>query len=162
MGWLFFLLSARFVFQQPAQLIHRTLQQAGDGDLRHTSHPDVALIHGHQDLLGAALAHGGGHGGGDLSHQGVGNDLSLIHIYTEFLEVDEPEDSSAEHVEEIMEDVEPAEPAEVSVERPNIIAIMNESWADFEYYGNLSLSESVTDYISSLDNACLLYTSRCV
>ena len=38
------------------------------------------------------------------------------------------------------------------MERPNIVAIMNESWADFAYYGNLSLSESVTDYISSLDN----------
>ena len=36
---------------------------------------------------------------------------------------------------------------------PNIIAIMNESWADFEEFGNLELTESVTDYISSLDNA---------
>ena len=83
----------------------------------------------------------------------TGGCLATFLRNTEFLEVDEPEDTSAEHVEEIMADVEPAEPAAVSVERPNIIAIMNESWADFEYYGNLSLSESVTDYISSLDNA---------
>ena len=71
---------------------------------------------------------------------------------TEFLEVDQPEDPSGAHVAQIMAEVEPPEPAEVSVERPNIVAIMNESWADFEYYGNLSLSEGVTDYISSLDN----------
>ena len=30
---------------------------------------------------------------------------------------------------------------------------MNESWADFEDYGNLTLSASVTNYIRSLDNA---------
>ena len=29
---------------------------------------------------------------------------------------------------------------------------MNESCADFESFGNLSLSESVTDFIDSLDN----------
>ena len=47
------------------------------------------------------------------------------------------------------------------VERRNIVAIMNESWADFEVYGNLRLSESVTDYIRSLDNAVFghAYTS---
>ena len=83
----------------------------------------------------------------------TGGCLAAFLRNTEFLEVDEPEDTSAEHVEEIIEDVEPPEPAAVSVKRPNIIAIMNESWADFAYYGNLSLSESVTDYISSLDNA---------
>ena len=52
-----------------------------------------------------------------------------------------------------MAGVEPPEPAAVSVERPNIVAIMNESWADFEDYGNLTLSASVTNYIRSLDNA---------
>lgn len=40
--------------------------------------------------------------------------------------------------------------AALPVQRPNIVAIMNESWADFEEYGHLSLSESVTDYISAL------------
>lgn len=30
---------------------------------------------------------------------------------------------------------------------------MNESWADFEEFGNLQLSESVIDGISKLDNA---------
>lgn len=72
---------------------------------------------------------------------------------TEFLKVDEPEDTSVEHVEQIMADAGSVETIEVSVERPNVVAIMNESWADFEFYGNLSLSESVNDYITSLDNA---------
>ncbi|WP_242623806.1 LTA synthase family protein [Intestinimonas massiliensis (ex Afouda et al. 2020)] len=83
----------------------------------------------------------------------TGGCLAAFLRNTEFLEVEEPEDPSGAHVAQIMADVEAPEPAEVSVERPNIVAIMNESWADFEYYGNLSLSESVTDYISSLDNA---------
>ena len=83
----------------------------------------------------------------------TGGCLAAFLRNTEFLKVEEPEDPSGTHVEQIMADVEVPESAEVSVERPNIVAIMNESWADFEYYGNLSLSESVTDYISSLDNA---------
>ena len=33
----------------------------------------------------------------------------------------------------------------------NVIAIMNESWADFESFGNLDLSEGVMDYINGLD-----------
>ena len=40
----------------------------------------------------------------------------------------------------------------MGAERPNIVAIMNESWADFEEFGNLSLSESVTDTFRTLDN----------
>ena len=72
---------------------------------------------------------------------------------TEFMEVEEPENCSPQAVEEILDGVKPDEPAAVSAERPNIIAIMNESWADFESCGNLSLSESVIDYVRSLDNA---------
>ncbi|MFR6185109.1 MAG: sulfatase-like hydrolase/transferase [Lawsonibacter sp.] len=40
----------------------------------------------------------------------------------------------------------------MGAEHPNIVAIMNESWADFEEFGNLSLSESVTDTFRTLDN----------
>ncbi|MCI8595090.1 MAG: LTA synthase family protein [Oscillospiraceae bacterium] len=75
---------------------------------------------------------------------------------TEFLEVEKPEDDSLEGVERILSAVEPLPAAQVGLragEKPNIIAIMNESWADFEHYGNITLSESVTDYIGSLDNA---------
>lgn len=73
---------------------------------------------------------------------------------TEFMEVEEPEDSSPERLSEIMEHAGDASiPLQSSVDHPNIIAIMNESWADFEEFGNLELTQSVTDYISSLDNA---------
>ena len=90
-----------------------------------------------------------------------GGCLAVFLRNTEFLEVDEPEDTSPERVEQIMEAVEPPAPAEVPVEKPNIIAIMNESWADFESFGNLQLSQSVTDYARSLDNAVFghAYTS---
>ena len=83
----------------------------------------------------------------------AGGCLAVFLRNTEFLEVEEPEDVTPERLEQIMAGVEPPEPAAVSVERPNIVAIMNESWADFEDYGNLTLSASVTNYIRSLDNA---------
>ena len=91
----------------------------------------------------------------------TGGCLATFLRNTEFLEVEEPEDVTPERLEQIMAGVEPPEPAAVSVERPNIVAIMNESWADFEDHGTLSLSESVTDYIRSLDNAIFghAYTS---
>ena len=91
----------------------------------------------------------------------TGGCLATFLRNTEFLEVEEPEDPSVERLEQIVSAVKAPEPAEVSVERPNIVAIMNESWADFESYGNLSLSESVTDSVRSLDNAVFghAYTS---
>ena len=83
----------------------------------------------------------------------TGGCLAVFLRNTEFLKVEEPPDSTPERVEQILAGAEAPEPAAVPVERPNIVAIMNESWADFEVYGNLRLSESVTDYIRSLDNA---------
>lgn len=47
----------------------------------------------------------------------------------------------------------PALEAEIPAEKPHIIAIMNESWADFEEFGNLSLTENPMEYINSLDGA---------
>ena len=72
---------------------------------------------------------------------------------TSYMDVEEPEDTSPQRLNWIMDQVELPEEAPVAVERPNIIAIMNESWADFEEFGNLELTESVTDYLRSLDNA---------
>ena len=91
----------------------------------------------------------------------TGGCLAVFLRNTEFLKVEEPPDSSPERVEQILAGAEAPEPAAVPVERPNIVAIMNESWADFEACGNLRLSESVTDYIRSLDNAVFghAYTS---
>ncbi len=43
------------------------------------------------------------------------------------------------------------EMGEEKVRLPHIIAIMNESWADFEEYGNLELSEGVMEFVNSMD-----------
>ena len=87
--------------------------------------------------------------------------LATFLLNTEFMEVEEPEDLSSQRLSWIMDQVELPEETEVSADHPNIVAIMNESWADFEEFGTLSLSESVTDYIRSLDNAVFghAYTS---
>ena len=81
-----------------------------------------------------------------------GGALAVFLRNTEFLQVEEPEDVTPQRLEQILNRVVPEEPARVGAERPNIVAIMNESWADFEEFGNLSLSESVTDTFRALDN----------
>ena len=120
------------------------------------------------------------------SYQQTGAAASFV-FNTKFLKVDVPENYSEEYVEEIKDSSDTGSAAnlndysgqlaadKVSVEdtdiemvsqsvktkATNIIAIMNESWADFEDYGNLELSESVMDYIHSLDNTIFghAYTS---
>ena len=79
-----------------------------------------------------------------------------------FMKVEKPADTSPETLSAIADGVDPAGAASSApAEQPNIIAIMNESWADFESYGNLTLTESVMDNIRSLDNAIVgeAYTS---
>lgn len=78
--------------------------------------------------------------------------LAVFLRNTQFMSVEEPKDSSEENLNRIVSGVTDHTPAVSTDTRPNIVAIMNESWADFEDFGNLSLSESVTDYIDSLDN----------
>ena len=75
--------------------------------------------------------------------------LAVFLRNTQFMSVEPPQDPSAQNVQRIAQQVAPVEPAVSTDTRPNIIAIMNESWADFESFGNLSLSES---FIDSLDN----------
>ena len=91
----------------------------------------------------------------------TGGCLATFLRNTEFLEVDKPSDTSPEGVDQIMSQVSGPVGTADAPERPNVIAIMNESWADFEFFGNLELSESVVDYVSSLDNAVFghAYTS---
>ena len=72
---------------------------------------------------------------------------------TEFMEVEKPENMTAERAKEILDGTKREPLPEISAGRPNIVAIMNESWADFEEFGNLSLTESVTDYMDSLTDA---------
>lgn len=88
------------------------------------------------------------------SYQNTGAVASFV-LNTKFMEVDVPDNYSENEVNEIIATITPNDSARLSseVQKPNMIAIMNESWADFEDFGNLSLSESVTDYIKSLDGA---------
>lgn len=88
------------------------------------------------------------------SYQNTGAVASFV-LNTKFMEVDVPDNYSENEVNEIIATITPNDSARLSseVQKPNIIAIMNESWADFEDFGNLSLSESVMDYIKSLDGA---------
>lgn len=89
----------------------------------------------------------------------------------EFLDVDVPEGYSRERAESLLveaaagedghagtrlaaaEETQLPESAAGTAEAslPHIIAIMNESWADFEEYGNLELSEEVTGFMDSMD-----------
>ncbi len=74
----------------------------------------------------------------------------------QFMNPEEPDDYSYEAVRTILSNNEESEliienPS--APESPNIIAIMNESWADFEEFGNIELSEPVMENIKSLDNA---------
>ena len=92
---------------------------------------------------------------GSYSQDGA---LAVFLRNTQFMSVEEPQDPSAENIERIAAGVAEKEPAVSTDTRPNILAIMNESWADFEDFGNLSLSESVTDYIDSLDNLIFGHT----
>lgn len=71
-----------------------------------------------------------------------------------FMEVEAPEDYSSESVNNIIASTSEKKTQKVTsynAGQPNVIAIMNESWADFESFGNLELTESVIDYINSLD-----------
>ena len=92
---------------------------------------------------------------GSYSQDGA---LAVFLRNTQFMSVEEPQDPSVENIERIAAGVAEKEPAVSTDTRPNILAIMNESWADFEDFGNLSLSESVTDYIDSLDNLIFGHT----
>ena len=83
----------------------------------------------------------------------TGGTVAVFLRNTEFMSVEEPEGVTYERLSQIMSQVSPAGTPQVDAERPNIVAIMNESWADFEEFGQLSLTQSVTDFIRSLDNA---------
>ena len=72
---------------------------------------------------------------------------------TEFMEVEKPDDTTPERVNAIVNGTEDDPTPNVGVDHPNIVAIMNESWADFEDFGNLTLTESPMNYINSVSNA---------
>lgn len=74
---------------------------------------------------------------------------------TAFLKVEKPEGLTTQHLSQLLPQAEaaaPETPQHTGV-RPNIVAIMNESWADFEEFGNLTLNKPVANNIPNLDNA---------
>ena len=84
----------------------------------------------------------------------TGGALAEFLCNTQFLSVEAPDGYSTETAQMLLNQVQKEDaPTAETVERPNVIAIMNESWADFEEFGHLSLTESVSDYIDNLDNA---------
>lgn len=72
---------------------------------------------------------------------------------TEFMNVDVPADTSVEKLDQILSEVTVETPVLSLPQNPHVIAIMNESWADFEEFGNLELTQSVISRFSDLDNA---------
>lgn len=73
-----------------------------------------------------------------------------------FLQVEKPEGLNAQHLASLLPQAGAAEEnpnADHQGQLPNIVVIMNESWADFEEFGNLTLTQPVLDDIPSLDNA---------
>ncbi len=79
-----------------------------------------------------------------------GGTLAVFLANTRFLEVEVPEGYDSEVVHSILDDVKID--TDTSDIKPNIIAIMNESWSDLEKYGGLNFSESVTSKIKGIDN----------
>ena len=71
---------------------------------------------------------------------------------TEFMEVEVPEDTSGAGAAALAGSAEGPAPLSIQAERPNIVAIMNESWSDLAAFGNLTFSESVTDHMDGLEN----------
>ncbi len=69
----------------------------------------------------------------------------------QFLEVEQPAHFDPSELEQYFSSL-PESPSSAE-QTPNIIAIMNESWADYEEFGNLSLSKPVNEYMSTLPNS---------
>lgn len=81
-----------------------------------------------------------------------GGALAVFLRNTEFLQVEKPRGLTPERVENLLASACDGQTRQEE-KMPNIIAIMNESWADLEEYGSLELNRPVNGYISSLDNA---------
>lgn len=84
----------------------------------------------------------------------TGGALAEFLCNMQFLSVEEPEGYSDQAAQDLLDQAQTGDDVTPqAVERPNVIAIMNESWADFSEFGNLSLTQSVSDYIDHLDGA---------
>ena len=78
-----------------------------------------------------------------------GGTLAVFLANLRWLDVEVPEGYSEDMVDGIMSDVDTE--AHEDVTRPNIIAIMNESWSDLEAYDGLEFSEDLMSEIKSIE-----------
>ena len=73
-----------------------------------------------------------------------------------FLQVEKPAGLTSQHLASLLPQAGAADSnpnADYEGTLPNILVIMNESWADFEEFGNLNLTQPAMEYIPNLDNA---------
>ena len=85
---------------------------------------------------------------GAYRSQGV---LASFLCNTRFMEVEKPAGYSPRAYQNLLGRARTDHTEGLGEQNPHIIAIMNESWADFEEFGNLSLNDSVMDEIRSLN-----------
>ena len=85
---------------------------------------------------------------GAYRSQGV---LASFLCNTRFMEVEKPAGYSRRSYQNLLGKAKTSHREKEAGQTPHVIAIMNESWADFEEFGNLSLNESVMDEIRTLD-----------
>ncbi len=92
--------------------------------------------------------------------------VSAFFDNTKYMKVEQPANATIDHVQYVLDQVVRKDGDSLTVhvdgeaptqttqgEKYNVVAIMNESWADYEEYGNVTFSQPVMDYIQSLDNA---------
>ncbi len=84
-----------------------------------------------------------------------GGTLAVFLANIRFLEVEVPEGYDSEAAHSALDEVDTTD-KETDI-KPNIIAIMNESWSDLEKYDGLSFSESVISGIKDIDGIYFNY-----
>ncbi len=87
---------------------------------------------------------------------GDGGTVAVFFANVAHIDVEEPDGYSPEKVDAIMASVAEEDTEETVL--PNIIVIMNESWADFSYYGGLDFSEDLFEEIDAIEGLYRGYT----
>ena len=139
-----------------AVLIHRSIRSGGRGSLRQSLPARLAC------LLTAMLCFTPILNTSTLGRFGVHTDvwdqagsyrtsgvLTAFLRNFQFMKVEEPQNASPDYIQSLMETVSAKPELLGTVQKPNIIAIMNESWADYEHFDSVQFSESLTDHIEA-------------
>ena len=139
-----------------AVLIHRSIRSGGRGSLRQSLPARLAC------LLTAMLCFTPILNTSTLGRFGVHTDvwdqagsyrtsgvLTAFLRNFQFMKVEEPQNASPDYIQSLMETLSAKPELLGTVQKPNIIAIMNESWADYEHFDSVQFSESLTDHIEA-------------